>query len=418
MKKCSAIFSLLFVIQSVTAQVTSVRVMTYNILNYRNSTNACNGNTNSASGKEVALDTIVRNMKPHVICFQEVGASANNSSYLLNNALNTGSTSSWSTTNYTNNSFSSLTNVIAYRSDILGLISQDVISKDLTNNNLVRVVDVARFYFKDPLLNAQSDTVTFTLIGAHFKAGTGTSNSSQRNKMAAAIIDYIENDAVDANIMLMGDYNMYGSSESGYQTLIAGNGFRFEDPINSSGNWNNNSSFAAVHTQSTRNGGTNSCFSGGGLDDRFDQILCSEELLEGDDGMTYVPNTYFAVGNDGNHFNDPINVGTNYSVSASVLNALYTLSDHLPVIADFDIDMQGLSSTELNLPMIENPIYQPAQLGDYYLRYGLELYTLAGKKVFQKTEGEPRTIQGLPTGLYIAHWTKDGRSKSSKLMLW
>jgi hypothetical protein len=236
--------------------------------------------------------------------------------------------------------------------------------------------------------------------------------------MAAAIIDYIENDAVDANIMLMGDYNMYGSSESGYQTLIAGNGFRFEDPINSSGNWNNNSSFAAVHTQSTRNGGTNSCFSGGGLDDRFDQILCSEELLEGDDGMTYVPNTYFAVGNDGNHFNDPINVGTNYSVSASVLNALYTLSDHLPVIADFDMDMQGLSALDMKLPVIENPIHQPAQLGDYYLRYGLELYTLEGKKVFQKTEGEARTIQGLPAGVYIANWTKDGRSKSSKLMLW
>lgn len=418
MKKCLAIFSFLFVIQSVTAQVSSVRVMTYNILNYRNSTNACNGNTNSASGKEVALDTIVRSVQPHVICFQEVGASANNSSYLLNNALNTSNTSTWSTTNYTNNSFSSLTNVIAYRTDILGLISQDVITKDLTNNNLVRVVDVVRFYFKDPLLTVQSDTVTFTLIGAHFKAGTGTLNSSQRNKMAAAIIDYIENDAKDANIMLMGDYNMYGSSESGYQTLIAGNGFRFEDPINSSGNWNNNSSFAAVHTQSTRNGGTNSCFSGGGLDDRFDQILCSEELLEGDDGMTYVPNTYFAVGNDGNHFNDPINVGSNYSVSVSVLNALYTLSDHLPVIADFDIDMQGLSAMDMKLPMIENPMFQPAQLGDYYLRYGLELYTPAGRKVFQKKEGEECTIQGLPAGLYIAHWAKDGRSKSSKLMLW
>ncbi|MAZ97744.1 MAG: hypothetical protein CMP53_09510 [Flavobacteriales bacterium] len=418
MKNWCVIFSLFFVIQSVTAQVTSVRVMTYNILNYRNSTNACNGNTNSANNKEVALDTIVRNMNPHVICFQEVGASANNSSYLLNNALNTGNTTNWTTTNYTNNSFSSLTNVFAYRSDILGLISQEVISKDLTNNNLVRVVDVARFYFKDPLLSAQSDTVTFTLIGAHFKAGTGTSNSSQRNKMAAAIIDYIENDAVDANIMLLGDYNMYASSESGYRTLIAGNGFRFEDPINSSGSWNNNSSFASVHTQSTRNGGSNSCFSGGGLDDRFDQILCSEAILEGDDGMTYVPNTYFAVGNDGNHFNDPVNTGTNYSVSSTVLNALFTLSDHLPVIADFDIEMQGLYAIELNLPGIENPILQPAELGDYYLRYGLELYTLEGKMVFKKMEGETHTIQGLPAGLYIAHWTKEGRSKSSKLMLW
>lgn len=412
-------FILLIVVsQPVMAQVATVRIMTYNILNYRNSTNECNGNTNSSSGKEVALDTIVRNMQPHIICFQEIGASANNATYLLNNALNTTSATNWSTTNYTNNSFSSLTNVVAYRSDMFGVLSQDVITRDLGNNNLVRVVDVVRFYYKDPLLNALSDTVTFTVITAHFKAGSGTSNSSQRNAMAAAIIDYIDNDAIDENILLMGDFNMYASSESGYQTLIAGNTFRFEDPINTSGSWNNNSSFAAVHTQSTRNGGSNSCFSGGGLDDRFDQILCSEEVVEGEDGMVYVPNTYFAVGNDGNHFNDPVNAGTNYSVSSTVLSALYTLSDHLPVIADFDIDLQGLNTTELDIPVLENPLRQPALLSDYYLQYGLKVYSFDGRKLFEKEEGQVATLQGLPSGMYIAHWSKNGRSATSKLMLW
>ena len=117
-------------------------------------------------------------MQPHLICFQEVGASANNATHLLNNALNTGSGLNWSTTNYTNNGFSTLTNVIAYRNDVLGLLSQDVITKDLNNNNLVRVLVVVRFYYKDPLLNGLSDTVTFTVIGAHFKAGSGTTNSS------------------------------------------------------------------------------------------------------------------------------------------------------------------------------------------------------------------------------------------------
>ncbi|HCP41471.1 MAG TPA: hypothetical protein DIT65_06725 [Cryomorphaceae bacterium] len=418
MKRLGLLLLFSFGYQLVTAQVTTVRIMTYNILNYRNSTNECNGNTNSASNKEIALDTIVRNIHPHIICFQEVGASANNSTYLLNNALNTSSAINWTTTNYTNNSFSSLTNVIAYRSDIFGLISQEVISKDLNSNNLVRVVDVARFYYKDPLLSAQSDTVTFSVIVAHFKAGSGTSNSSQRDAMAGAIIDYIENDAVDPNIMLMGDFNMYASSESGYQTLIAGNGYRFEDPINSSGSWNNNSSFAAIHTQSTRNGGSNSCFSGGGLDDRFDQILCSEEIIEGDDGMAYVPNTYFAIGNDGNHFNNRINAGTNYSVSSTVLSALYALSDHLPVIADFDVDLLGLNTTELKVPKLENPMYQPAQLADYYLRYSLEIYSLDGRKLFEKPEGQPATVQGLPSGLYIARWSKDSQSTTSKLMLW
>ncbi|CAI8159253.1 MAG: Uncharacterised protein [Cryomorphaceae bacterium] len=61
---------------------------------------------------------------------------------------------------------------------------------------------------------------------------------------------------------------------------------------------------------------------------------------------------------------------------------------------------------------------QPAQLADYYLRYGLTIYTLDGRKVFEKPEGEPATVQGLPTGLYIAHWSKDGRSTTTKLMLW
>ena len=109
------------------------------------------------------MDTIVSNMQPHIICFQEVGASANNATYLLNNALNTSSATNWTTTNYTNNSFSSLTNVIAYRSDIFGLISQDVITKDVNNNNLVRVVDVARFYYKDPLLNALPCCLKFVM---------------------------------------------------------------------------------------------------------------------------------------------------------------------------------------------------------------------------------------------------------------
>ena len=105
--------------------------------------------------------------------------------------------------------------------------------------------------------------------------------------------------------------------------------------------------------------------------------------------MVYVPNTYFAVGNDGNHFNDPVNAGTNYSVSSTVLSALYSLSDHLPVIADFDIDLQGLNTAELEVPVLENPMRQPAQLADYYLRYGLAIYTLDGRKVFEKPEGEP-----------------------------
>ncbi len=418
MKKLLLFLSLFSVAQVATAQTFTLRLMSYNILNYRNSTNDCNGNSNSAGAKETALDTIIKNVSPHLIVFNEIGASANNAQYLLNNALNTGGVSSWATANYTNNSFSSLTNVVAYNSDHLEILSQDVITQDLGGSALVRVVDVVRFYYKDPLLNAQSDTLTFTVLGAHFKAGNGTTNSSKRNLMAKAVIDYADNECKDDNLFLLGDYNMYSSSESAYQTLIGGQTFRFEDPINTSGNWNNNGSFASVHTQSTRSSSSNSCFSAGGLDDRFDQILCSEAVVEGDDQMVFVPNTYFAVGNDGNHFNSSINSGTNYSVSSTVLSALYSLSDHLPVIADFDVDMQGLSTDEFKIPALPNPMRQPFEFGGYTNNYSLTLVAMDGRVVFRKAVNEHKILQQLPTGVYTALWTKKGFTKASKLMVW
>ena len=418
MKKLLLFLSLVTVVQSATAQTFTLRLMSYNILNYRNSTNECNGNSNSAGSKETALDTIIKNVSPHLIVFNEIGASANNAQYLLNNALNTGNVSSWATANYTNNSFSSLTNVVAYNSDYLGILSQDVISQDLAGSTLVRVVDVVRFYYKDPLLNAQSDTLTFTVLGAHFKAGNGTDNSSKRNLMAKAVIDYADNECQDDNLFLLGDYNMYSSAESAYQTLIGGQTFRFEDPINTSGNWNNNGSFASVHTQSTRSSTSNSCFSAGGLDDRFDQILCSEAVVEGDDQIVYVPNTYFAVGNDGNHFNSSINSGTNYSVSSTVLSALYSLSDHLPVIADFDLNMQGLSTEEFKIPALPNPMRQHFEFGGYTNNYSLILVGMDGQVVFRKAVNEHKILQQLPTGVYTALWTKKGFTKASKLMVW
>jgi hypothetical protein len=46
--------------------------------------------------------------------------------------------------------------------------------------------------------------------------------------------------------------------------------------------------------------------------------------------------TYYALGNDGNHFNLAINQApTNTAVSVAVANALFNMSDHLPVVTEF-----------------------------------------------------------------------------------
>ena len=62
-------------------------------------------------------------------------------------------------------------------------------------------------------------------------------------------------------------------------------------------------------------------------------------------GITYVPGTYHAYGNDGNHFNDSINQPPNTAVGQLVANALHYATDHLPVIASFSF---GSSYLELS----------------------------------------------------------------------
>lgn len=381
--RLSSLLVLSLLTLSSVAQDRTIRLMTYNLLNYRNTTSYCTGSNNSSSSKEGHLETIIDEIAPHAVVLNEIGSNPNNLTYLLNNAFNTGTTTHWAMANHVHNGFSSLVNGVAYRNDILGIANQWAITKDADNNALVRAIDIVRFYYRDALLQGNSDTATFVVIGAHFKAGNTSSDATERNKAATAIIDWIDAHNFD-NIFLLGDLNTYTSNEASFQSLIGGNSFRFEDPITSNGNWHNNSSFASIHTQSTRTSGN--CHSGGGLDDRFDHILCSEEVIEGDAQITYAPNSYFAVGNDGNHFNNAINSGTNYSVSSAVLSALYALSDHLPVIIDVEIEGQQLAieshQGDWTLP---NPM-QPGTIVSLPLNSRLIISNLAGQQLFETTE--------------------------------
>ena len=115
------------------------------------------------------------------------------------------------------------------------------------------------------------------------------------------------------------------------------NNGRLFDPIDRIRHCHNNSSYADVHTQSPRTtqfgGGAN-----GGMDDRFDWLFVSEDILEESSEIRYVANTYLVVGNDGNHFNQAINAGNNSSVIDSIADALHDASDHLPVYMDVWFD--------------------------------------------------------------------------------
>ena len=159
----------------------------------------------------------------------------------------------------------------------------------------------------------------------------------------------------------------------------------FRDPLTMPGTWNN-SAYSNFHTQSTR---LNSFGGGayGGMNDRFDMILMSNGVMA-DTGVYFIPGTYTPVGNDGQHFDQSINYGTNSAVPATVANSLYLASDHLPVYADFQVgSTSGINETVQNLSTVDlypNPVAQHAFLNCRASKAGkvrISLFNSVGQEV-------------------------------------
>ncbi len=169
----------------------------------------------------------------------------------------------------------------------------------------------------------------------HLKAGSSRNDRQLRHAQADRYIRHVRNELDDQYVMLCGDYNMRSSNEEAFQTLIERD--EFHDPIDRLGSWNDNAEFADIHTQSPRTERLNDGGSNGGMDDRFDIILLSNEFAE-DGPWYYLENTYTAFGNDGRHFNRAIHEGGNDAVDMRMADALHNASDHLPVFLELVYD--------------------------------------------------------------------------------
>ncbi|HEV2106429.1 MAG TPA: FlgD immunoglobulin-like domain containing protein, partial [Candidatus Eisenbacteria bacterium] len=93
---------------------------------------------------------------------------------------------------------------------------------------------------------------------------------------------------------------------------------------------------------------TGSGFSGGGLDDRFDILLPTANLLDGH-GMDFIVPTYVPVGNDGLHFNLNLTDAPTIPEGAAYANALWNASDHLPVRVDLMLPARASAPASLAL---------------------------------------------------------------------
>lgn len=307
----------------------TLKILQYNLLNYGNYTSYCTSENNNHENKDPWIRTIISHELPDIFTVNELSSIGFYHDRILNSVLNADGRTGYRRGTISNTAGSDLVNMLYYNSDKLVLKSSGVVQ------SYVRDIDLFTLYCKTAELN-QGDTVFLHCIVAHLKSGNDATNAGIRAIMTQNAITYLKEFAEPGNYLFMGDLNTYKSSEVCYQNLtdLSALDFRFFDPVNKPGDWNNNGAFAAWHTQSVT-ATSNGCQASGGADDRFDHILSSAELMNGTRGLKYVTDSYHAVGQDGLHFNKSLtDPPENTSVPSDVLTALFSNSDHLPVRLD------------------------------------------------------------------------------------
>ena len=315
----------------------TLTVMQYNLLYYGNYNSGfadCFETNNNTQRKDECIRTIVDYVKPDIFTVCEFGATAALQNDFLRHNLNINGVNYWQSDNIINYAGSNIINHIFFDSRKMGL------KKHVALLTQPRDTDVYELFLKTPGL-AAGDTIKLICIVAHPKAGINF--ESDRRTLMQKAMDHVNQYYSTDNVLIMGDFNMYRASESGYRLLTqtySNPSICFMDPVGSIGvgEWNNNDLFAPFHTQSTRNY-SDECFSSGGLDDRFDFILMADEIAFSYNHLRYVQGSYHAVGNDGQHFNKSINQGYNSAVPVEVVEALFDGSDHLPVTMKIAVDV-------------------------------------------------------------------------------
>jgi len=409
MKKLIIISALILIGLNLSAQ-DRIKVMAYNLLNYGNITSYCTLTNNSMDAKNGYNASIIDYVKPDILAVVEMGRADFAHYRFLDSALNVNGVTHYEKAMKMNEAGSNLTSLLYFNNEKLGIAG--VISLQ----DQVRDIVLYRLYYKSPNLAATQDTAFINCIVAHLKSSSSSANQVTRNQMVTTALNYLSQHFPADNYMFMGDLNLYRSTEAAYQTLLnySNTAYRFNDPINRSGNWHNSSSFADIHTQSTHSS-SNGCAASGGLDDRFDFILISDALKTGSKHISYVNGSYTAIGNDGNHFNQSINNGTNNSVPANVLNAIYNNSDHLPVVLELDLDntIASISDAEkLNQIRVryENPVNNSLKMyinSEKAQDLTIRLYDVQGREVGSRNEHVYKStsiaidMSKLAKGIYI-----------------
>lgn len=303
--------------------------------------------TNYSGGNAASVATAVygefegRSFEPDIILLQEITnqSSLNGFVSALNSAA--GSPGDWVGAPFFPGSSGGLNNAVVYREGVLDLLGAHFLWGGTTTANPRHLV---RYDVR--LVGYEAEEAVISLYPTHMKAGSGSTDQQRRLIEAQRLRADAETLPAERHFILGGDFNIQTSSQAAYQHLIGSqenDAGRFFDPINAPGSWNNNFTFRYIHTQDP--------IGPGGMDDRYDQLLISASLGDGE-GMDYIgsfgqpwdlstwndpAHSYRCWGNDGTTFDQNLRIIGNEMVGAEIAQALVTLAGnagHLPVYLD------------------------------------------------------------------------------------
>lgn len=313
----------------------ALRLVDYNITNYP-------GTNPFFSTRQPLFRAILSPLSPDVLVVQEMQSQAGVDSFRTN-VLNVIEPGQWSSAPFYNGNDTD--NALFYKPAKVQLLGSWPFYPNPAN--LLRYVVCYRL----KPVGYSAGAAEFRVYSQHLKASTGF--ESQRLAEATGIRDTMNAMPAGTGGVVLGDFNFYQSStEPGYwklQESQLNNIGRVFDPMNPARvtqNWHDDSTnFGKIFTQcpcATCPAGSG--FSGGGMDDRFDFVLPTENFRDGE-GLDIVPGSYVVVGQDGHHWNRNINDSPVIPEGQAYANALWNTSDHLPTRVDFQLPAKISAST-------------------------------------------------------------------------
>ncbi|RMA58921.1 T9SS type A sorting domain-containing protein [Ulvibacter antarcticus] len=376
----------------------SLKTMFYNLLDYPEYL---------PGDRSIILQEILDTYEPDIfmVCELKTPAGANE---VLNIGLNDeGENYTAAPFEYNQSGSANLQQLLYFRSSMFSLVSTGIIETS--------VRDINRYVLQLNTADQSTDPILIHVYVTHLKSSQGGSNVNLRLDMVNEFTSTLPSLDPNSFIIFAGDLNLYTSTEPAYIELLdPTNAIVMADPIDTPGSWNNNSDFQQVHTQSTRtSSGPFGAGAGGGMDDRFDFILISENMKT-DPKLRYVDSSYKSFGNNGNCYNKNVNdVECVGEFDVELRNKIYAMSDHLPVVMELETNKEiVLSGIEFDTSEALVTLKNTVVTDNLFLKISQEvtepvsfrIYNTLGQEIMQLTTKPSEEISidlsQLDSGIY------------------